>query len=99
MFKALNENPLVAKEMQSSAFLTNVPKEDRVDGWGNPYCIFAESKQMVFLSSGGNGALDCAKLRQSAQQAAAKSTDARLTKAGELLAAVYTRVKSGASRG
>jgi len=91
IFKAIENNPLSEEVTASSASLTNVPLEDRVDGWGNPYCFLAESKRMTFLSSGGNGVLNCEKLRQTAHEAASKATDSRLTKEGHLLVAVYER--------
>jgi hypothetical protein len=97
IFKAVGNNPPSEGVMVSSASVTNVPPEDRVDGWGNPYCLLAESKQMTFLSSAGNGVLDCEKLRKSAQQAALRATDSRLTKEGNLLVTVYERPRDASA--
>jgi hypothetical protein len=77
--------------MLSSSSLTGVPQEDRVDGWGNPYCILADSRRMTFLSSGGNSTLRCADLGHIAEQAASRATDSRLTREGNILVAVYER--------
>ena len=95
MFKSADINPQAEGVMISSASLTDVPQEDRVDGWGNPYCVLAGSRRITFLSSGGNGVLSCEDERQAAEQAASKASDSRLTKEGALLVAVYERVKTG----
>lgn len=91
IFKAIGPNPSFAGEMVSSASLSSLPAADRTDGWGNPYCVFASADQTTFLSSGGNAALNCESLRQTAEQAASTSTDSRLTKDGNLLVTVYKR--------
>ena len=91
IFKAIGQDPSFKDEMVSSASLLSIPAADRADGWGNPYCIFAGPDQMTFLSSGGDAALNCESLRQTAEQAATTSTDSRLTKDGSLLVAVYKR--------
>ena len=91
IFKAIGQNLTFKDEMVSSASLSNIPVADRADGWGNPYCIFADTDQMVFLSSGGDTALNCESLRQTAKHAASTSRDSRLTKDGEILVAVYKR--------
>lgn len=91
IFKAVGYRSHFEGLMVSSASVAGIPQEDRVDGWGNPYCILADEKQMTFLSSGGNVALNCETLRQTAQQAASRSTDSRLAKEGSLLVAVYRR--------
>ena len=96
MFEAIKDNPTEGV-MVTSASLTNVPAKDRVDGWGNPYCFLTESKRITFMSSGGNGVLNCEDLRQTAQQAASKATDSRLFKEGNLLVAVYGRVREDSS--
>lgn len=93
VFKAISNNPPSEGVMESSAYLTDVLPEDRIDGWGNPYCFLVESKRMTFLSSGGKGVLNCEKLRKTAQQAGSKATDSRLTKEGDLLVAVYERAR------
>jgi hypothetical protein len=91
IFKAIGQDPSFKDEMVSSASLPKIPAADRADGWGNPYCIFAGPDEMTFLSSGGDAALNCESLRQTAEQAATTSTDSRLTKDGNLLVAVYKR--------
>ena len=91
IFKVISQNPSFKNEMISSASLPNIPAADRADGWGNPYCIFAGTDRMTFLSGGRNAALNCQSLRQTAEQAASTSTDSRLTKDGNLLVAVYKR--------
>jgi hypothetical protein len=91
IFKAVGYHQPFESLMVSSATAAGIPPEHRIDGWGNPYCILADEKQMTFLSSGGNGPLNCEMLRQTAQQAASRSTDSRLTKEGNLLVAVYKR--------
>jgi hypothetical protein len=48
---------------------------------------------MIFLSSAGKGVLNCEEMWQTAQQAASKAIDARLTKEGNLLVAVYKRAR------
>ncbi len=93
MFKAIDNSPPSEGVILSSESLGNVPPRDRVDGWGNPYCLLVEPKRVTFLSSGGKGVLTCEKLRQTAQQAASKAIDSRLTKEGDILAAVYERAK------
>jgi hypothetical protein len=95
MFIALNNNPPPEGVMLSSTSLIDVPAENRVDGWGNPYCLLAVSKEMTFLSSGGNGVLNCEELRKTAMLAASKATDSRLTKEGNLLVTVYQRARAG----
>ena len=95
IFKSATINPQTEEVMISSASLADVPQEDRVDGWGNPYCVLAGSRRMTFLSSGGNGVLTCKNERHSAEQAASKASDSRLTKEGDLLVAVYERAKAG----
>jgi hypothetical protein len=77
--------------MLGSDTLTNIPSESRVDGWHNPFCISVGLKQVVFISSGGDGVQDCNQLQQTAGEAAAASHDARLTKAGNLLVTVQSR--------
>jgi hypothetical protein len=91
IFKAMGNNPPVKGQVFSSASLTDIPQEDGIDGWGNSYCIFANSKQIAFLSSGGNGALICEKIQQVAKKAASSTSDSRLTKEGSLLLAVFRR--------
>lgn len=91
IFKSTGINPRSEGLMMSSSSLTSVPQEDRVDGWGNPYCILADSRRMTFLSSGGNGTLSCADLGHTAEQAASRATDSRLTRDGDVLVAVYER--------
>jgi len=91
MFKAIENNPPSEGIMASSASLTNVPAEDRVDGWGTPYCFLADSRRVTFLSSGGKEMLKCESLRRAAEQAASTATDSRLNKEGDLLVAVYER--------
>jgi len=91
IFKAIGQDPSFKDKMVSSASLPSIPAADRADGWGNPYCIFAGPDQMTFLSSGGDAALNCDSLRQTAEQAASVSKDSRLTKDGNLLVAVYKR--------
>jgi hypothetical protein len=93
IFKSLNNNPPPEGVMLSSASLTNLSAENRVDAWGNPYCLVTEHKQMIFLSSAGKGVLNCEEMRETAQQAASKAIDARLTKEGNLLVAVYKRAR------
>jgi hypothetical protein len=97
MFRAVGDNPPSEGVMVNSASVMNVPPEDRVDGWGNPYCVLAESKRVTFLSSGGKGVLNCEMLQQTAQLAASKATDSRLTKEGEFLVAVYERATGGSA--
>jgi hypothetical protein len=97
MFIALNNNPPSEGVMLSSASLIDVPAENHVDGWGNPYCLLSVSKQMTFLSSGGNGVLKCEELRKTALLAASKATDSRLTKEGNLLVTVYERARVGSA--
>jgi hypothetical protein len=98
MFIALNNNPPPSEGvMLSSTSLINVPAENRVDGWGNPYCLLVVSKQMTFLSSGGNGVLKCEELRKTALLASSKATDSRLTKEGNLLVTVYERARVGSA--
>jgi hypothetical protein len=91
IFKAVGQNPPSEGEMLSSTSLSSVPAANRVDGWGNSYCILSGTDQMTFLSSGGNAAPNCQSLRQTAEEAASKSTDSRLTRDGNLLVAVYKR--------
>jgi len=91
MFKAIDNNPSSEGVIVSSTSVSNVPPEDRVDGWGNPYCLLAESKHVTFLSSGGSGVIRCDNLRRTAEQAASRATDSRLSKEGDLLVAVYDR--------
>ena len=91
IFKSTGINPRSEGLMLSSSSLAGVPQEDRVDGWGNPYCILADSKRMTFLSSGGNSALRCADLGHVAERAASRATDSRLTREGDVLVAVYER--------
>ncbi len=91
IFKTLGPNPRFAGQMLSSAAVEEVPQKERIDGWGKPYCIFADAGRMTFLSSGGNDALNCETLRQTAMQVTDNSTDSRLTKKGDLLVAVYKR--------
>jgi hypothetical protein len=91
MFKAVGDKPIVKEQMISSDLLEGIPVEDRVDGWGTPYCISIDSMAMTFLSSGGGGAVDCGNMRQIARQAAARASDARLSKEGSLLVVVYKR--------
>ncbi|MGA9669719.1 MAG: hypothetical protein WBQ94_10940 [Terracidiphilus sp.] len=91
IFKAIGQNPSFKDEIVSSASLSNIPAADSADGWGNPYCIFADADQMTFLSSGGDAALSCGSLRQTAKHAASTSKDSRLSKDGNLLVAVYRR--------
>jgi hypothetical protein len=95
IFKSAAINTQVEGVMISSVSLTDVPQEDRVDGWGNPYCVLAGSRRITFLSSGGNGVLSCEDEWHAAEQAASKARDSRLTKEGALLAAVYERGKAG----
>jgi hypothetical protein len=67
IFKSLRNRPPPDGVMLSSASLTNLPVENRVDAWGNPYCLITEPKQMIFLSSAGKGVLNCEEMRQAAQ--------------------------------
>lgn len=94
IFEAVGNWPVFEGKMVRSDSLTGVPAETRVDGWMSPYCIWIEPRQVVFMSSGGTGVLDCATLREPAQEATALR-DARLTKLGKLL--VTVRNRAGAS--
>src|ERR1700733_3651040 len=78
-------------KMLGSDTLTNVPSESRVDGWHNPFCISVGQKQVVFISSGGNGTPNCNLLQHTAGEAAAGSHDAKLTRAGNLFITVQSR--------
>jgi hypothetical protein len=89
IFKAIGNNPPSEGKIFSSAIVSSIPQKDRVDGWGNSYCVFADSNQMAFLSSGGNGALICEKMQQVAKQAVNNSHDSRLTKVGSFLIVVF----------
>lgn len=89
MFKAIGSDPRYQGQMMNSSAVEGIPQKERVDGWGQPFCIFAGTDRMTFLSGGGNVALNCESLRQTATQAASESRDSRLTKDGELLVAVY----------
>jgi hypothetical protein len=93
MFMSLHKDPPQEGAMLSSASLTSVSPEDRVDGWGNPYCIGVQSKHMIFLSSGGKGMLVCERLVQTALLAASKATNSRLAKDGDVLIAVYNQAR------
>jgi len=91
IFKAIGHNPQIEGKMVSSGTIPGIPQQERVDGWGRPYCILAGPDRVTFLSGGGNAALNCESLLQTAVQAASRSTDSRLTKDGDLLVAVYKR--------
>jgi hypothetical protein len=78
-------------KMLGSDTLTNVPSDSRVDGWNNPFCMWVGQKQVVFISSGGNGVPDCNVVQQIAGEAVAASHDAKLTRAGNLLVTVQSR--------
>jgi hypothetical protein len=91
MFKAIGSDPEYEGQMISSSAVEGIPQKELVDAWGKPYCIFAGTDRMTFLSGGGVVALDCGSLRQTATQAALMSRDSRLTKDGELLVTVYKR--------
>ncbi len=93
MFKAIGSDPRYEGQMMNSSAVEGIPQKERVDGWGQPYCIFAGTDRMTFLSGGGNVALNCESLRQTATQAASRSRDSRLTKDGELLVTVYSGEK------
>lgn len=91
IFKTIDRNLPPEGEMLNSSTVPEIPQEERVDGWGKPYCILAGADRMTFLSGGGNVALNCESLRQTAIQTASQSTDSRLTRNGALLVAVYKR--------
>jgi hypothetical protein len=93
IFKAIDKTHVLEKPMMiNSASVESVSRETRVDGWGNPYCIFIDTKQIAFLSSGGASTLDCESLRQFAQRAAISTIDSRLTKEGSIFVTVQKRV-------
>jgi hypothetical protein len=92
MFKAIDNSPLSEGAIVSSESVGSVPPEDRVDGWGNPYCLLVGPKRVTFLSGGGGG-LKCDNLRSIAEQAASRATDSRLSKEGDFLVAVYERTR------
>ena len=91
IFKAIGKESMPKGQLINSASLKEVPAENRVDGWGKPYCILVDSSQMTFLSSDGNGAANCEKVREIARQAALKANDSRLTREGNMLAMVLRR--------
>lgn len=91
IFKAIGHNPPSEGKMISSVSISSVPLEERVDGWGRPYCILADARNLTLLSGGGNDALNCDALQETAEQAAARATDSRLTKDGRVLVVVYKR--------
>jgi hypothetical protein len=89
IFKAIGQDSRFEGLMISSSVVPGISKEERVDGWGKPYCILADPQRTTVLSGGGIVELDCEALRKTAEQAAEKSIDSRLTKDGDLLVAVY----------
>ena len=91
ILKAIGKKSPTEDRMINSVSLDGVSAENRVDGWGVPYCILVDPNQMTFLSSGGNGAIECAKLQQTAKQAALNASRPRLTRAGNLLVTVLSR--------
>lgn len=87
--RGINSDLPVGTFVSSSSFLS-VPKEDRVDGWRNPYCVFSQSHRVVFLSSGEGKTLSCDEtLREVAKHAALSVTDSRLAKIDNVLVVVY----------
>ena len=85
IFKAVSNSLPSEETVVNSATITNVLPEDRVDGWGNPYCLFSNSERVTFLSSWGKGVLKCESLRDAAEQAGVRANDSRLNKQGDLL--------------
>ena len=77
--------------------LTALPENIRLDAWNTPYCIWVGSKQVVFISSGGHGSLECDALQKTAQDAAAASRDPRLTKFRNVLVSVQSKEDQSAS--
>ncbi len=61
-----------------SATTLQVPPEERVDAWSNPFCVFSDGVQIVVMSSGGNGKLDCESLRDVARRLARTSSTKKL---------------------
>ena len=91
----LSVGHLPEDKMISSDSLTAVPAASRVDGWRAPYCVLVEAKQMVVISSGGRGPLDCSGLLLDAQRAGLSVHDPRLTRSGNVLVTVQPRLESG----
>lgn len=90
MFKNHVEDQLPEGAIVSSSSFADVHSEDALDGWGSPFCVASYLGRTVFLSSGGNGVLDCGEdTRQNAKRAASNFTDSRITKVGKTLAVVY----------
>jgi len=96
MFNVLGKSSFSAMTMVNSTLLSSVPPEDRLDGWGNPYCVLSDREWIAFLSSGGNGSLSCEQLLVTAKQAGTQNRDdSRLHKKGDLLVVVYKRERKG----
>jgi hypothetical protein len=89
--KVSNSGLLRNTTMTRSDMLTNVAKENRVDGWNNPYCVWASHQEIAVLSSGGSGVPDCQALQASAQKAIAASPDPRLARVGNIYFTVQNR--------
>jgi hypothetical protein len=81
------------RRMLDSETLSNIPESLRVDGWNNPFCIWVEPKQVVFISSGGKGTLECKALTKIASQSAISSHDARLRRTADVLVTVQPRFR------
>jgi hypothetical protein len=91
MVEAADTAVIATDTMLGSASLASRSPENRVDGWNAPYCIWVASKQIVVLSSGGHGQLDCTAPRADAANAAQSSHDPRLTRVGTVLITVQPR--------
>jgi len=78
MAKDLARTGIPSGRMFSSTELPQVPLDHRNDGWNNPYCVLADDTSVVMMSSGGNGAMNCATLTQTAKVVVSQPPNPRL---------------------
>ena len=59
LIKGMSSSPITPGRVISSSTLSQASTDDRVDAWGNSFCLYSNGARTVALSSGGGGQLSC----------------------------------------